>query len=449
MAIKTFDVFVIGSGIAGQTVAKECADSGLKVAITDHREFGGTCANRGCDPKKVLLGFTEIIKSCELLQGNGISKIPEYDWDAMMRFKESFTKAIPYNTEKDLVNRGITLYHQSPEFLDTGELSVEGKTMITKNIVIATGLMPRTLSFEGATLLSNSDDFLNLSKLPKSIVFIGAGYIGMEFAFIAARLGTQVTIIDRGARPLKNFDQDMVLYLMEEMSKLKITFIGNAEIDSVKALRKNKRVCFKVSGQEKSVKARLIFNTTGRVPSVANLALHKAKVSYDNTGIKVNEYLQSVSNQKVYACGDIAAHALPLTPFSGVQGAIVAQNILHGNKKKVQNHVTPTTVFTLPNLASVGVSENAAKKECKSLEIIKKDGAEWYNAKRVNEKIYASKVLIDLDNDLIIGAHLVGPEAGEVINLFTLAIQNKIKVSEIKNTIFAYPTWSADIKNML
>ena len=139
MGIEEFDVFVIGTGTAGKSVAKECVEEGLRVAIADNREYGGTCANRGCDPKKVLVGLTEILDRAEKMKGYGITKLPEFSWKDLMQFKKTFTVAVPAATEKDMEALGIKMYHQSPKFLDENTLSVEGKTVKAKKIIIATG----------------------------------------------------------------------------------------------------------------------------------------------------------------------------------------------------------------------------------------------------------------------------------------------------------------------
>src|SRR5690554_1272460 len=149
MAIKEYDVFVIGTGTAGKMVAFDCAAEGMNVAIADNREFGGTCANRGCDPKKVLVGITEALQLAKNLEGKGIVEAPKIDWAALQNFKSTFTDAVPAFTEKKLKEAGIAIYHQSPRFLDENTLSVEGKTVKSKKIVIATGNKPRELKIPG------------------------------------------------------------------------------------------------------------------------------------------------------------------------------------------------------------------------------------------------------------------------------------------------------------
>lgn len=451
MGIEEFDVFVIGTGTAGQRVAKDCAKAGWKVAIADNREYGGTCPNRGCDPKKVLVGITEIIERSQNMIGYGISKMPEVSWEDLQKFKLKFTDAVPAATEKDLKKLNIKLYHQSPQFLDESTLSVEGKTVKTKKIVIATGNKPMPLKIPGEELILTSDDFLELEKLPKSIIFIGAGYIGMEFAHIAARMGVEVTVMDFEERPLFNFDEDMVKHLTEASEEIGIHFIFNAKVKNVKKLRKYVRVTAEnKKGEEISVKAEKVFNTAGRIPSIDELDLEKGNVAFTQKGITVNKHLQSPTNQNVYACGDVSdSEGLPLTPLSSQEARVVSANLL-GKYKKTEAHYPPqpSVVFTLPNVASVGLSEKEAKEKGYEISVEHKSVPNWFNAKRINTRVYAYKTIINKKTGMILGAHLVGPDASEMINMFVLAICGELSCTDLKSMIFAYPTWGNDIKGM-
>ncbi|GGZ54925.1 dihydrolipoyl dehydrogenase family protein [Mesonia mobilis] len=451
MGIEEFDVFVIGTGTAGKGVAKDCAEAGWKVAIADNREYGGTCPNRGCDPKKVLVGITEIIERSQNMLGLGISKMPEVNWQDLQKFKYKFTGAIPAATEKDLAELGIKMYHQSPKFLDENTLSVEGKTVKAKKIVIATGNKPMPLKIPGAELMLNSDDFLELEKLPESMIFIGAGYIGMEFAHIAARLGVEVTMIDTEPRPLSNFDEDMVAHLTDASEKIGIKFIFNAKASKVEKLRKYLRVTAETKdGEEVSAKAELVFNTAGRVPSIDELELEKGNVAFTNKGISVNEHLRNTSNKNVYACGDVSdSEGLPLTPLSSQESRVVSANLL-GKYNKTEAHYPPqpSVVFTLPNVASVGLSEQQAKERGFDYVVKHKSAPSWFNSKRIANRHYAFKVIKDKKTEQVLGAHLVGPEAGEMINMFVMAMCGGLSCKDLKAMIFAYPTWSNDIKGM-
>ncbi len=449
METKKFDVFVIGSGIAGQTVAKACIEAGKTVAIADDREYGGTCSNRGCDPKKVLLGATEVLELAENLNQKDIVGTPKISWKKLQKFKKNFTVAVPASTEKALKKAGITLYHQSPRFLNENLLSVEGKTIEAEKIVIATGQEPRTLSIAGAKFLKSSDDFLNLKKLPKSIVFLGAGYIGMEFAHIAARAGAKVTLVDTGKRPLHPFDADLVKELTQYSESLGIKFIFGATPTSVKKKRKRFNLDYESKGEKKNITAHAIFNTTGRVPALSKLDLEKGNVAFDETGVRTNSYLQSTSNPNVYACGDVSDKGLPLTPLSGRQGYVVSKNIVNGNTKKLEVPVVPSVVFTLPNLATVGYSEDEAKSRFKNIRVNFKIATGWFNAKRINAPLYAYKIIMNDRTGEIVGAHILAPNAAETINIFTMAINNNMTDKDIKSTIFTYPSWVNDIKSMV
>lgn len=449
MEQKKFDVFVIGTGGAGQTVAETCVKNGMSVAVADNRVYGGTCANRGCDAKKVLLGATEVWERSKSLKGKGIDDIPELDWKKIQKFKQGFTKAVPAATESRFKELGIKLYHQSPVFENENTLSVEGKTVNAKHIVIATGQVPKALDMEGSGYLKTSDDFLDLKKIPKHIVFIGGGYVGMEFAHMAARAGSNVTILEHGDRPLKAFEADLVAHLVQVSKDLGIQFQYNVNITGIKKLRKNYKVAYHKNGKKNKLKTRMVFNTAGRVPAISHLGLEKGKVAFTEKGIKVNQFLQNTTNPNVYACGDVSDHGLPLTSLTGVEASVVAKNILEGNKHIITTPVIPSAVFTLPNLASVGMSEQEAKRRYKKVSVNFESVPQWYNAKRIGASAYVYKIISNDRTKAILGAHLLAPHAAETINLFAMAIQAGLSTSQMKSIIFTYPSWGNDIKSML
>jgi glutathione reductase (NADPH) len=403
---KSYDVFVIGTGSAGKKVAYACAAEGMSVAIADHVEYGGTCANRGCDPKKVLVGVTKAMQTVENLKGKGIEQEVTIDWKELQTFKDTFIDAVPAATEKALKKAGIEMYHQSPVFLDDHTLSVEGKTVKAEKIVIASGMKPLELKIPGREHLLTSEDFLNLPELPEEIVFVGAGYIGMEFAHIAARCGTKVTVIEFQDRILGPFDADLSSALRKASEELGIRFILKSEVVEVEKIRTNFRVIYKRSNKKESIKAKAVFNTAGRVPSIDMLSLDKGNIESSKHGITVNEYLQSNSNSKVYACGDVSASgSLPLTPFASIEGQIVANNIIEGNSQKLDIPPTPSVVFTIPQLASIGLTQEEAEKEY-DVEVIERDASRWYNAKRLNESTYALKFIFNAQDQTLLGSYI-------------------------------------------
>lgn len=449
MKSKHYDVFIIGSGIAGQTAAQICRKAGLLVAIADKREYGGTCAIRGCDPKKVMLQFADVMQRTRQLKNLGVVKLPKINWESVQQFKSKFTDKVPVSTEKDMAELEIDMYHQSPKFVNESEIEVEGKLISADKFVIASGYVPRSLKLKGEEFLKTSDDVLNLKQIPESATFIGAGYVSMEFSYMLASMGCQVTVIERGERGLKQFDPYLVELVQDSLRKIGVTFIFNAEPTSVEKLNKNYRLTFIKNDEEFTHKSRIIFNTSGRVPAIDLLQLEKANIKADGSGVQVNDFLQSESNPNVYACGDVSSVSLPLTPLSGLQGYIAGNNIVDKNSKKFTYPLVPSIVFTHPNLASVGYSEDEAKSRYQNIKVFKGDASEWYNAKKNNTDVYAYKILVNQRTNQIVGAHILSDEANETINVITTAMNNEMTVSDFKKTIFTYPSYSNDLKSML
>jgi glutathione reductase (NADPH) len=300
---------------------------------------------------------------------------------------------------------------------------------------------------------------LELNKLPSRFVFVGGGYISFEFAHIAARAGANVTILHRGARPLGNFDPYLVEMLLQRTHELGIDVRLQTKVEAIESSKanNNNNIGFVVyasntnHGGKYKIEGDMVVHGAGRVPEIDDLDLGAAGVERENKkGVKVNEYLQSVSNSLVYAAGDAAASGgLPLTPVATYEGEIVATNLLEGNHVKPNYEGVPSVVFTIPPLASVGLQEEGARKQGLHFRINKASTAGWYSSRRVGENYSGFKVLIEEDTDRILGAHILGPHAEEVINIFAIAIRLGLKARDIKQAIFSYPTNSSDLSYML
>ncbi|MDD3357330.1 MAG: NAD(P)/FAD-dependent oxidoreductase [Dysgonamonadaceae bacterium] len=448
--MKKFDVFIIGTGVAGTIIANKCAQNGLKTGIVDNRDYGGTCGLHGCVPKKILVGATEAVASSRNLEGKGISKAPSIKWKELIDFKNSFTDPIPKNKEKNFKKNGISTYHGNPKFVAENQLKIDDDIIEAKKIVIATGAIPRVLGIPGEEHALSSDDFLEMEKLPKSILFIGGGYIAFEFAHIAARSGAKVTILDMASTSLPHFDKEIVEHLVDATKELGIELVMNTKVAEIKKNGDSFIVVGDNDGKENEFKSDTVFNTSGRVPAIHNLDLDKANVRYSDNGIEVSNFMQSISNSHVYAAGDnTATDGLPLTPFATMEGHIVAANILVGNKKKPDYGVRPTVVYTLPALAMVGMTEEQAQKKKLDITVNYASVPNWYAAKHLGEKTYAFKVIIDKKNDLILGAHIIGPNAEETINVFAVAMQAGMQAKDLKTIPFTFPSASSDIVKMV
>ncbi len=447
--MPTFDLIVIGTGSAGKTVAEAAREAGKSVAIIDKLPFGGTCSQRGCDPKKVLVGAAEIIARSQQMNGKGIASPATINWPALMAFKKTFTEPIPENTEIKFADLGIHSFHGAATFLSPKTVRVGDDELTADYIVLATGQRPKPLNIAGEQLLIDSTGFLELPQLPDEIVMVGGGYIAFEFAHIAARAGAKVTILHQGKRPLEGFDADLVSLLVKAMEALGIRILLEAGVTAVEGQKDKLTVRYQQKGESRSIFTNLIIHAAGRVADVAELALEKAGVEVGDKGVRVNEYLQSVSNPAVYACGDVADKGLPLTPLASYEGKIASDNILNGNQHAYKDDPTPSAVYTIPTLASVGLTEEQASKQGRKVKVTFQETSGWYTSRRINESFSAFKTLVDAETDEIVGAHLLGSGCDEVINLFTLAMKHQITAKALGNTLLAYPTHGSDLASML
>ena len=448
---KNFDLIVIGTGSAGSTVAHKCRKAGWDVAIIDSRPFGGTCALRGCDPKKVFVGAAELIDWFRRMDGKGVSsKMAEIDWQALMRFKRTFTEPVPQNREKGFAKAGIAAFHGRTSFLDKTTLKVDDDILTGRFVHIAAGAKPATLSIPGEEHLTTSTQFLEMEQLPKRIAFVGGGYIAFEFAHIAARASAEVQIHHRGTRPLEGFDPDLVDRLVQATRDLGVELRLNTSVESIEKDGDRFVVNASMEKSKQSFEADLVVHSAGRVPDIDDMNLEKAGVERSNEGVLVNEYLQSVSNPAVYAAGDAAASGgLPLTPVASMERHVVASNLLKGNHRQPNQIGVPTVVFTLPPLSSVGLREEEARKQGLKFTVKHEDTSGWYSSRRVGMKYSGFKTLVEEDSGRILGAHLLGPHAEEVINIFALAIRSGLKAEDLKTMIYAYPTSASDISYMV
>ena len=448
--MKKFDVFIIGTGVAGTIIANKSAKADLKTGIVDNREYGGTCGLHGCIPKKILVGATDAVASAKNLVGKGVVNAPSINWRKLIAFKNTFTDPIPENKETNFKENGIYTYHGNPKFIDENRLIIGNDIIEADKIVIATGAIPRELDIIGAEHALSSDDFLNMKELPESLLFIGGGYIGLEFAHIAARSGAKVTVLQKGVQLLKHFDKDIVDHLIDATKELGIELLMDTDVTQIKKSGDNYVVVGNNKGNLKEFRTDVVFNTSGRVPAIHNLDLEKGNVRYSDKGIEVSYYMQSTTNPNVYAAGDnTATFGLPLTPFATMEGHIVAANILGGNNKKPDYGVRPTVIYTLPTLAMVGITEEQARSENLDIKVNYRSVPHWYAAKHLGETTYAFKVIIDNKTDLILGAHIIGPNAEETINVFAVAMHTQMKAIDLKTIPFVFPSASSDIAKMI
>lgn len=447
--MKTYDLVVIGSGTAAQVVSARVRKAERTVAVVDHRPFGGTCALRGCDPKKMLISGAEAIDAAHRMQGHGVTGELRISWPELIAFKRTFTDPVPQKQEARYAALGIDAFHGLARFVGPDVVSVAGQELKARHIVIATGARPVPLRFAGAEHIMTSDQFLELKSLPGRIALIGGGYIAAEFSHIAARAGAQVTVFQRADRVLPRFDPDLVSWLMVKFAELRIDVRLRSEVEQIEQTENALLVHADGVHGKQTVAADLVVHAAGREPDLDALDLEAAQVAVVKNRPELNEYLQSVSNPLVYAAGDAASVGPPLTPVSAHDGRVVATNILEGNSRKPDYRGVPSVAFTIPPIASVGLTQSQAQGQGLKFKVKSENTPDWYTARRLAERVYGYKTLVEEGTGRILGAHIVGPHADEVINLFGLAIRHNVTARELQTTMFAYPTGASDIGDMV
>ncbi|WP_306131937.1 dihydrolipoyl dehydrogenase family protein [Roseivivax marinus] len=446
------DLIVIGAGTAGMTAARKCAAADWDVAMVDERPYGGTCALRGCDPKKILRRAAEIVDAARLMRGKGVDEGSlSIDWAELMAHKRDWTERMPEQVESGLETMGVKTLHGRARFRDAQTLELEdGSHHQARRFLIATGAKPRPLDVPSAGLLLDSTGFLDLEALPRRILFAGGGYISFEFAHLAARAGAEVTIINRGDRVLKAFDPDLVDLLVERSRAVGIGIETGTELAEIQRSGEVFRVTTRRGETETQADYDLVVHGAGRVAAVDHLDLEAAGVAADAAGVAVRPDLRSTSCDHVWAAGDAAAtEARPLTPVAAIEGKVAASNMLKERETVPDYTGIPSAVFTIPELVRVGLSEAEAREQVDNLRVAYSDTSGWFSNLRVGETCAAAKILIDEDSDRIVGAHLVGPEYAELANFFGLSLKVGLTTRDLKAVTSAYPTVGSDLGSLL
>jgi glutathione reductase (NADPH) len=446
---KQYDLVVIGAGTAAMGAAMRIRSAGWRVAVIDFRPFGGTCALRGCDPKKMLVSGATAVDYARRMHDHGVAGDARIEWGKLMAFKRSFTDPVPEKMEHRYADKGIDTYHGKAKFTGKNFIEVEGQTLEAKYILLASGAEAVKLGIPGEEYLIDNEGFLELETLPRRIVLVGGGYIAAEFSHVAARAGAHVTILQHGKRMLKHFEPDLVDWLMESFQSLGIDVRTGTTVEAIEKTGNGYTIHASSDGQKVTIEADLVVHAAGRKPDFGPLDLEAGGVAEKDGRLQLNEHLQSTSNPSVYAAGDAAQMGPPLTPVSSHDAKVVAANLLEGNHHSPDYTGVPSVAFTVPPIAAVGLTEEQAREKGLKFRMKSQKASDWFTARQAAEPVYGFKVLVEEDTGLILGAHLVGPHVDEVINLFALAIRHRLTAEDIKTTMFAYPTGASDIGSMV
>jgi len=449
MPARSFDVVILGGGNAGMGVTVSTWEAALSVAMIEPDLLGGTCPNRGCMPKKVLVAAAHALDEIERAGAHHISVgKPSLDWAALIDREKAMIAGIP-GSLADLMNkRGVEVIRDHGRFAGPNAVAVGSQLLEARHIVIATGSKPRHLPFPGAELMITSDDVLTERGLPESVVFIGGGVIALEFGHVYARAGTQVTILEMLPRLLTNMDADAVALLHRETERIGVTVHTGVNIQRIDHRGDRLRVIYDEGGSERAIEADRVINGAGRIADIDSLDLSAGNVASDQGRLALDAHLRSTSNTSVYACGDAVATSPQLSPVATYEGRIVGSNIVDGPRHTPDYRSVPACVFTVPALASVGLTQSAAEESGLEFRVEANDMRNWLSGRTYAETAAWAKVLVDKQTDRIIGAHILGHAGEELIHIFALAMKHGITAGDIKDLVYGFPTFSADIKSM-
>jgi len=449
MTREKFDVVILGGGNAGIGVTGPVRRAGMSVAMIEARELGGTCPNRGCTPKKVLVAAGHALHEIERAAVHQISVgKPRLDWAALIDREKALISSIPAGLARAMEKRGVEVIEGKATFAATDTIRVGSRLLQANHIVIATGSKPRPLPIPGAEFMITSDEILSDRVLPGSAIFIGGGVISFELGHVYARAGVQVTILEALPQLLPAMDVDAVARLRAESERIGIRFRTGVVVKRIEPAEGTLKVIFNSDDGEHVAEADRIVNGAGRIANIGQLDLTTGEIAHEHGRITVDSYLRSVSNPRVHVCGDAFANSPQLSPLATYEGDIVGRNIGEREKHRPDCEGMATAVYTVPALAVVGLPETAARQKGLAVDVHVNDMLGWFSAKTYGETVAWSKIIVDRTTDRIVGAHFVGHEGQELINLFGLAIKFGITARQLKDHVYAYPTFSTDIKHM-
>lgn len=448
--MEKYDVVILGGGNAGMGATVATRAAGLSVAMIEARDLGGTCPNRGCTPKKVLVAASHALDEIERADKHAITVgAPRLDWRALIEREKDIIRDIPSRLSRLMARRGVDVIFGEAAFIGGNAIRVDGRKLEARNIVIATGSKPRSLPIPGAEHLTTSDDVLGDPELPGAVVFIGGGVIAFELGQVYARAGVDVTTLEALPHLLAAFDADAVARILGESKRIGMHVRTLAWVRTIEKIDGRLRVAFVADGAECTVDADRVVNCAGRVANVERLDLGAGVIVHREGRIEIDDHLRSRSNPDVYVCGDAVWNSPQLSPVATYEGGIVGRNIVDGPRHRPTYGQIPSALYKVPALAGVGLTEAKAKEQGFGVKVHVNDMRGWLSARTYGETVSWSKIIVEETTDRIVGAHIVGHVGEELIHLFALAMKHGITASQLSDTVYGFPTFSSDIRNMM
>ena len=444
-----YDLFTIGGGSGGVRAARFAAQYGARVALAEKRDLGGTCVNVGCIPKKLMSYAAHYHGDLQEAAPYGWTiDNPRFDWATLIANKDREIARLNGVYRKLLDDTGVTLFQGHATIVDAHTVAVGEQRITARHILIATGGRPMRPDVSGGELSIVSDDFFHLPALPQNAIVVGGGYIAVELASILNGLGSKVTLVHRSAQLLRGMDADLGAFLAKEMEKKGIAVRLDMQIASITAQggtnEEKKRVTLK-NGD--TIDANCILFATGRQPNVENMGLDEAGVQRDERGAVVVDADFRTSVPSIYAVGDVIDR-VALTPVALAEGMVVASALFGDGKRAVSYDNIPTAVFSHPNVGTVGLSEDEARRRYGTLRIYKSEFRALKSTISGSSERVLMKLVVDEASDRVLGVHLVGPDAGEIVQGFAVALNSGATKAQFDATIGVHPTLAEEFVTM-
>ena len=444
-----FDLFVIGGGSGGIASARRAAEYGVKVGLAENDRLGGTCVNRGCITKKLMVYASRFPAQFEESEGYGWSKPESYlNWSQMIQAVNNEVDRLNGIYQRMLDKSGVELFRGYAKFVDSHTVEIGERKVSADKIIIAVGGRPvKPKNIPGIDLAMLSDDMFNLPEQPESLVIIGGGYIGVEFACIMQGLGTQVTQIIRADRILRGFDGDLRSTIQEAMEKHGIRIFNNSKEIEIEKSDKGVKVISRGDKEEIAVADVVSLAATGRKPNLDRLGLENTKVEVVEGGIAVDE-TNRTSEAHIYAIGDCTP-TMELTPVAIKEGRIFADTHFGKKDGKMSYDNIPTAVFSTPEAATVGLTEeDAREKYGNAIKIYRAKFRPLYHTLSGQDEKTLMKLVVNQETDKVLGAHMVGEHSGEIIQSVAIALKMGATKADFDATVALHPSSAEEFVTM-